>query len=276
MGAAAGALAGARPGGAGAAERMRRLGPPILAFLAVAVAWEAAVWILRPPPFLLPSPGAVARRLIEFGPQWPRHLWATMAATLWGFLVAVAFGVGLAVAIVYSLALNRAITPLLVTVQIVPKIAFAPLFLVWFGLGMTSKVMVAFLVAFFPVLVNTAIGLVQIEPDLLDLARSLKTSRAWVFRKIRFPNALPYFFGGLRVASTLAVIGAIIAEFVGSDVGLGYLIVMANNQLDTALGLASIALISAFGLLLYGAILLLERLAMPWHVPEGSGLGGAA
>ena len=203
-------------------------------------------------------------------------MWATAAATLWGFAVAVVFGVGVAVPIVYSPALNRAVTPLLVTIQIVPKIAFAPLFLVWFGLGMTSKVMVAFLVAFFPVLVNTAIGLVQIEPDLLDLARSLKTSRTWVFRKIRFPNSLPYFFGGLRVASTLAVIGAIIAEFVGSDVGLGYLIVMANNQLDTPLGLASIALISAFGLLLYGAILLLERLAMPWHVPDGGGLGGVA
>ncbi len=276
MGAPAGAVAAARPAEPVAGEMVRRLGLPLLAFVAVAVAWEAAVWVLRPPPFLLPGPGAVARRLVEFGPQWPRHLWATMAATLWGFLVAVIFGVGLAVPIVYSPALDRAVTPLLVTVQIVPKIAFAPLFLVWFGLGMTSKVMVAFLVAFFPVLVNTAIGLVQIEPDLLDLARSLKTSRAWVFRKIRFPNALPYFFGGLRVASTLAVIGAIIAEFVGSDVGLGYLIVMANNQLDTALGLASIALISAFGLLLYGGIILLERLATPWHVPEEGGLRGVA
>lgn len=257
-------------------EWARGLGLPLLAFLAVIGAWEAAVWFLRPPPFLLPGPGAVARRLIEFGPQWPRHLWATVAATLWGFLAAVGFGVGLAVPIVYWPALSRAVNPLLVTIQIVPKIAFAPLFLVWFGLGMTSKVMVAFLVAFFPVLVNTAIGLVQIEPDLLDLARSLKTSRAWVFRKIRFPNALPYFFGGLRVAGTLAVIGAIIAEFVGSDVGLGYLIVMANNQMDTALGVASIVLISAFGLLLYGAIVLLERLAMPWHVPEAGGLGGMA
>jgi NitT/TauT family transport system permease protein len=245
-------------------------------FLAVAVVWEAVVRIAHPPAFLLPSIGAVARRLIAFGPQWPRHVWATAEATLAGFLVAVVFGVGVAVPIVFSPALSRAVTPLLVTVQIVPKIAFAPFFLVWFGLGITSKVMVAFLVAFFPVVVNTAIGLVQIEPDLLDLARSLKTTRAWVFRKIRFPNALPYVFGGLRVASTLAVIGAIIAEFVGSDEGLGYLIVIANNQLDTPLGLAAIALLSAFGLVLYGAILLLERLAMPWHVPEGGSLGGVA
>jgi len=263
--------AGPTPG-----DRLRRLGPPLLMFLMVAVAWEAVVRIVHPPAFLLPSLGAVARRLVSFGPQWPRHIWATVEATLAGFLVAVVFGVGLAIPIVFSPALSRAVTPLLVTVQIVPKIAFAPFFLVWFGLGITSKVMVAFLVAFFPVVVNTAIGLVQIEPDLLDLARSLKTSRVWVFRKIRFPNAMPYIFGGLRVASTLAVIGAIIAEFVGSDVGLGYLIVIANNQLDTALGLAAIALLSAFGLLLYGGIVLLERLAMPWHVRESGGLGAAA
>jgi len=250
-------------------ERVRNLLLPILAFAAVLAVWEAAVWAFRPPPFLVPSLGAVLRRMVEFGANWPRHILATVEATLYGFAVAVAFGGIGAVAVVYSDTLRRTVTPLLVTLQIIPKIAFAPLFLVWFGLGITSKVMVAFLVAFFPVLINTAVGLVQIEPELLDLARAMKASRTWVFFKIRFPNSLPYFFAGLRVASTLAVIGAIIAEFVGSDVGLGYLIVIANNQLDTPLGLASIALVSALGLALYGLIMLVERLAMPWHMREG-------
>ena len=155
------------------------------------------------------------------------------------------------------------------TLQIVPKIAFAPLFLVWFGLGIVSKVTVAFLIAFFPVLINTAVGFVQVEPDLLDLARSIKAPASWVFFRIRFPNSLPYFFAGLRVASTLAVIGAIIGEFVGSDVGLGYLIVIANNQMDTSLALASIFLVSIIGLVLYGAILAIERVCTPWAAAEG-------
>jgi len=225
--------------------------------------------VFRPAPFLLPGIDRVVGRLVSFGPSWPKHVWATVESILLGFLVAVAFGVVGAVLIVYSETLRRALTPLLVTLQIVPKIAFAPLVLVWFGIGLTSKVTVAFLVAFFPVLINTAVGLVQVEPELLDLARSIKASPAWVFFRIRFPNSLPYFFAGVRVASTLAVIGAIIGEFVGSDVGLGYLIVIANNQLDTPLGLASIFLVSVIGLILYGAILALERLCTPWASAEG-------
>lgn len=250
-------------------ERLARALSPVLSFAAVLLVWQAVVWIFRPAPFLLPGLDRIGRRLVEFGPNWPKHVLATVESILLGFLVAVVFGVAGAVVIVYSDTLRRAITPLLVTLQIVPKIAFAPLVLVWFGIGLASKVTIAFLIAFFPVLINTAVGLVQVEPDLLDLARSIKASPSWVFFKIRFPNSLPYFFAGLRVASTLAVIGAVIGEFVGSDVGLGYLIVIANNQLDTPLGLASIFLVSLIGLVLYGAILVLERLCTPWVTAEG-------
>ncbi len=242
---------------------------PTVAFGAVLLLWQGAVWLLQPPPFLLPDIGRVFRRLVEFGPNWPRHIVATLEAVVVGFVAAVVFGTGGALVIVSSNALRRAITPLLVVVQIVPKIAFAPLILIWFGIGLVSKATVAFLVAFFPVLVNTAVGLTQIEPELLDLARSIKARPAWVFFRIRFPSSLPYFFAGLRVASTLAVIGAVIGEFVGSDVGLGYLIVIANNQIDTALGLASIFFVSVIGLGLYGAILLIERLCTPWAAAEG-------
>jgi NitT/TauT family transport system permease protein len=243
--------------------------PPVLAFVGVLLLWQGVVWVFRPAPFLLPGIDRVAGRLVTFGAHWPKHVVATVESIVLGFAVAVAFGVAGAVVIVYSETLRRAFTPLLVTLQIIPKIAFAPLILVWFGLGLTSKVTVAFLVAFFPVLINTAVGLVQIEPDLLDLARSIKAPPTWVFFRIRFPSSLPYFFAGLRVASTLAVVGAIIGEFVGSDVGLGYLIVIANNQMDTALGLASIFLVSVIGLVLYGAILALERVCTPWAAAEG-------
>jgi NitT/TauT family transport system permease protein len=241
-----------------------KAGWPALSFLAVLACWQAIVAIFAPPPFLLPSPGRVLARLIDFGPNWPRHIFATVQAIVLGFLVAVVFGVIGALLVVASDRLRQALTPLLVTLQIIPKIAFAPLFLVWFGLGIVSKVMVAFLIAFFPVLINTAVGFAQVEPELMDLTRSIKARRAWVFLHVRLPNSLPYFFAGLRVASTLAVIGAVIAEFVGSDTGLGYLIVVANNQLDTPLMLASIALVSALGLLLYGLLVALERVLTPW------------
>jgi len=241
-------------------ERLGGAIAPTLAFAAVLVLWQGSVWLLRPPPFILPGIGQVIARLVAFGPNWAGHVVATIEGIALGFLAAVVFGTAGAVLIVSSL---------LVTIQIVPKIAFAPLILVWFGIGLTSRATIAFLVAFFPVLVNTAVGLTQIEPDLLDLARSIKARPAWVFFRIRFPSSLPYFFAGLRVASTLAVIGAVIGEFVGSDVGLGYLIVIANNQIDTALGLAAIFLISLIGLGLYGAVVLTERLCTPWAGGEG-------
>src|SRR6266478_5314824 len=188
-------------------ERLGGAIAPTLAFTAVLVLWQGSVWLLRPPPFILPGIGQVIARLVAFGPNWAGHVVATIEGIALGFLAAV--------------------------------------------------------------VVSTAVGLTQIEPDLLDLARSIKARPAWVFFRIRFPSSLPYFFAGLRVASTLAVIGAVIGEFVGSDVGLGYLIVIANNQIDTALGLAAIFLISLIGLLLYGAVVLTERLCTPWAGGEG-------
>jgi NitT/TauT family transport system permease protein len=250
-------------------ERTRQSLWPVVSFLTVLAVWQTIVSVLAPPPFLLPSPGRVLVRLIEFGPDWPRHIFATVEAIVLGFVVAVAFGATGALAVVASDRFRQALTPLLVTLQIIPKIAFAPLILVWFGLGIVSKLTVAFLVAFFPVLINTAVGLVQIEPELLDLTRAIKARRSWVFLRVRLPNSLPYFFAGLRIASTLAVIGAVIAEFVGSDVGLGYLIVVANNQLDTPLALASIALVSILGLTLYGLLVAVERLVTPWARVDG-------
>jgi NitT/TauT family transport system permease protein len=241
----------------------------------ILVAWEASVRVFRVPAFLLPAPSAVWKAAAAFGPHWAPHIWATVRATLLGFGVAIGMGVLLAVVIVHSRILSDILTPVIVLLQIVPKIAFAPLFLIWFGTGPLPIVVVTFLVAFFPMVVNTAIGLVEVEPDLLDLTRVFRMNRWRVLWAIRFPGALPYVFSGLRVASTLAVIGAIIGEFVGANVGLGYLVLIANNTANTPLAIASIALISAFGLLLYAAILAVERLFMPWKPAEaGLSLAG--
>jgi NitT/TauT family transport system permease protein len=199
-----------------------------------------------------------------FGTNWIPHAVATISVALAGFAVAIVVGLLLAVIIVHSRLLAQVLTPALVVLQIVPKIAFAPLFLLWFGLGPLPIVIVTFLVAFFPMVVNGTVGLSDIERDLLDLTRVLRLNWWRVLWSIRFPSALPHLFSGLKVASTLAVIGAIIGEFVGSNRGLGYLILIANNNLNTPLALASIALISLFGLILYAAIVLIEMATVPW------------
>ena len=241
---------------------------PAAGLLGVLLLWELAVRLLRPPAFLLPSPGLVLDTALGFAGNWPKHFWATARATFLGFGVAIVVGMALAVFIVHYRTLRRIFTPVILMLQIVPKVAFAPLLLIWFGSGLVPIVVIAFLVAFFPMVVNTAIGLQEVEPDLLDLTRVYRMSRWRVLWRVRVPSALPYIFSGLRVASTLAVIGVIIGEFVGSSVGLGYLILIANSNMNTALAIAAIILISAFGLLLYGAIVLLERLAMPWKPAE--------
>jgi NitT/TauT family transport system permease protein len=220
------------------------------------------------PAFILPGPLTVWETAAAFGANWIPHLIATITVALAGFAVAIVVGVLLAVIIVHSRLLAQILTPALVILQIVPKIAFAPLFLVWFGLGPTPIVIVTFLVAFFPIVVNATVGLSDIERDLLDLTRVLQLNWWRVLWSIRFPSALPHLFSGLKVSSTLAVIGAIIGEFVGSNKGLGYLILIANNSLNTPLALAAIVLISLFGLILYAAIVLIEMASLPWKQPD--------
>lgn len=241
---------------------------PAAGILGTILVWDLAVRLLKLPAFLLPAPGLVLDTALGFAGNWPKHVWATARATFLGFGVAIVVGMALAVAIVHYRTLRKVFTPVLLALQIVPKVAFAPLLLIWFGSGLAPIVVIAFLVAFFPMVVNTAIGLTEVEPDLIELTRVYRMSKWRVLWRVRLPSALPYIFSGLRVASTLAVIGVIIGEFVGSSVGLGYLILIANSNMNTALAIAAIILISAFGLLLYGAIVLIERLAMPWKPAE--------
>ena len=160
--------------------------------------------------------------------------------------------------------LNLTLYPILVATQSVPKVAIAPIILVWFGLGIESKLAIAFLVAFFPIVVDTATGLQSTPAGLLELARSLRASPLQVFAKVQFPAALPFIFSGAKVAVTLAVIGAVIGEFVGSMSGLGNLLLTANSQLDSALAWAALVWLSILGILLFAAVALAERLLMPW------------
>ena len=181
-----------------------------------------------------------------------------------GFGLAVVIGIPLAVCVANSRMLNLALYPILVAMQSVPKVAIAPIILVWFGLGMESKLAIAFLVAFFPIVVDTATGLRSTPAGLLELARSLRASPLQVFAKVQFPAALPFIFSGAKVAVTLAVIGAVIGEFVGSVGGLGNLLLTANSQLDSPLAWAALVWLSVLGVLLFAAVALAERLLMPW------------
>jgi len=239
-----------------------------LTLIALVAVWELLCRALNIPVFLIPAPSQVAWRLYEKRDLYLIHTWTTLYETTAGFLLAVVFGILCAAIIVVIPKLRDIVMPLLLVAQLVPKVAIAPLLLIWFGYGLFPKVLVAFLVAFFPIVVNGASGLASVQPELLDLGHSLQASRWQTFWKFRIPSALPELFSGMKVAVTLAIIGAIIGEFVGGNRGLGYLIIVANQELDTPLAFAAIFLLSAAGIALYAIVEMFERMLIPWHAPS--------
>jgi NitT/TauT family transport system permease protein len=235
-----------------------------LTLVALVVVWEIACRMFQVPSFLVPRPSEIGMRLIEKRDLYLGHTLVTLYETLGGFALAVVIGVLAAALIVVIPAVRDIVMPLLLIAQLVPKVAIAPILLIWFGYGLLPKVLIAFLVAFFPIVVNVATGLAAVERELLDLGRSLEATRWQIFRKFRMPTALPELFSGMKIAITLAVIGAVIGEFVGGNSGLGYLILVANQDLDTPLAFAALLILSVAGILLYAAIELAERLLIPW------------
>lgn len=253
---------------------MIRLAPflGILAFLAL---WEIVVQVFKMPAYLLPGPVAVARVMVQEAPKLLQHGWVTTYEMLLGYMLAVAVAVPLAIGITSSNRFDRFITPQLLFFQVVPKVAIAPLFLVWFGVGTTPKVLVAFLISFFPIVIDAAVGLRSMSSEMHDLARSMGASRWQLFARFRLPASLPYLFSGLKVAATLAVAGAVVGEFVGADKGLGYLLLTTNSNMETALMFATIVALTVIGLVFFYAVELLETFLIPWHVThrtrEGAG-----
>jgi NitT/TauT family transport system permease protein len=243
---------------------------PIILILAVLALWQAAVAVFRIPKYLIPAPGAVLQQFSD----WPRLLresLVTTYASLGGFLLSVLVGIPCAVAIAYSRSIESFLYPILVFSQTIPKIAIAPLFIVWFGFGVLPKVIVAFLLGFFPVVVSTVTGFKSVESDMLDLVRSMKATRLQMFLKISFPHALPHIFSGLKVSITLAVVGAVVGEFVGANSGIGYLLQLANGNFDLPLMFAGLFVLSIVGVILFVALELVEKWVIPWHVSQRSG-----
>lgn len=240
----------------------------VLGFVALFVAWEASSHLFRIPRYILPPPSGIWADLVK---RYPRMLDAAVTTTgeiVLGFAIAVVVSIPMAVVVSYSRAIERTIFPIIIALQIIPKIAIAPLFIVWFGFGLMPKLLLVFLLSFFPILVSSITGLKSVPRDILDLARSTGTTELLVFRKIRLPHALPSIFTGLKVAATLATTAAIVAEFVASDRGLGYLLLEFNGNLETGLVFATVIGLSLIGITLYTMVEFVERRVVSWHVSQ--------
>ena len=238
---------------------------PILLMVIILVGWDLGVRIFRIPPYLIPSPTLVVMELVNQWPMLLRETLPTFYATIGGFLLSALFGIPVAMMIAGSRTVESYLYPILVFSQSVPKIAVAPLFVVWFGFGILPKVISAFLLGFFPVVVATVIGLKSIDPDMLDLARSMRAGPLRTFLRVRLPYALPHIFGGLKVSITLAVVGAVVGEFVGSNSGIGYVLQVANGNFDLPLMFAALVILSMMGVILFMLLDLLEHFSIPWH-----------
>ena len=238
--------------------------PAVVIFAAFVVLWQLAVSFLGVREYLLPSPASVLRAMFGNEIPWGRHLWVTALEIAGAFVLAGVAGVVLGAAIAWSPAMSRALTPFLVFVNTLPKVAIAPLFLMWMGYGIVPNVLIGALIGFFPVVINTAVGLTQIEQELIDLGRVFPAPKWKVFLKIRVPNAYPYILSALKVTATAAVVGAIVGEFVASQRGLGYVIITTQSSMNTPVAFAALVWISALGLVLFGFVAALARWLVPW------------
>jgi NitT/TauT family transport system permease protein len=244
--------------------------PALLLGLLFAVWWFIAARQYVPN-YLVPTPGQVWRTMVDEWPMLLRSSYVTLYETVIGFVLASLLGLATAIVIVYSPTLEKTLYPVVLFAQVIPKVAIAPLLVVWFGFGLAPKMILAVLIAFFPVVISGVAGLRSIDPELLDLSATMGASRWQTFRKIRFPNALPHLMAGLKVAITLAVVGAVVGEFVGASEGLGYVLQVANGNLNAPLLFADLFLMSLIGIVLFVLIELAEALLIPWHASRRTG-----
>ncbi len=249
---------------------------PVLTVIGTLAVWEVGTRLFGVPNYLLPAPSKIAVSFAEHGALLLKHGWVTTIEIVLGYLLSIVVGVPLALAIFMWPAFSRSVLPLLVSSQAMPKVAVAPLLLVWFGFGLLPKVLIAFLIAFFPIVISTAVGLASIEQEKIHLARSMGLGTTATFFKIRLPSALPSIFGGLKISITLAVVGAVVGEFVGGDAGLGYLLMVANGSMDTPLLFAGLIALTAQGVVLYFLVEWAERLAIPRRTAANAAVRGLA
>ncbi len=262
-----------RPAGPSTQARAMQRILPVALLLLLLVLWEVVARAGGVKEYILPAPTVIGARLVhDWGLLWEATL-VTTNEVLIGFVIGVALGIGLAIPIAYSRIVRNTLYPLIVASQAVPKIAIAPLLVLWLGFGIWPKIAVTALMVFFPVTVTAAEGFSSVDRNLLDLLRSVNATPAQIFFRIRFPHALPHIFSGLKVGITLAVVGAVVGEWVGADSGLGYTLTYANTLLDSPLLFAALFLLIVLGVVLFVVVDIAERVLLPWHHDDAIALG---
>jgi NitT/TauT family transport system permease protein len=236
-----------------------------LIYLLLTIVWEAGVRLFHVPGWILPAPTAIIAMTKEWAPELLYNTYITVRETIIGFALALILSVPLAVIIAFTNTARRLLYPILLGLQSVPKVALAPLVILWFGIGNWPKIIIVVLVCFFPILVNVVAGFEAVPKPMLDLMYSLRASKLAIFRRLRAPVATPYLFTGCKIAITFAVIGAVIGEFVAAQEGLGYMILVSTAQSQTPLAFAAIILLTFISIGLYYAIEILERRFVTWN-----------
>jgi NitT/TauT family transport system permease protein len=244
----------------------RRYLPTVLIFVAVFALWQLVVTVGGIREYILPSPASVWKALVASDIPWGKHMMITTIEIVGGFVIAAVVGVLLGTAIAWSDTVSRALMPFLVFVNTLPKVAIAPLILLWFGYGIGPNMLIGAIIGFFSVVINTAAGLSQIDEDMIDLGRVCNAPKWRVFVKIRIPNAYPYILSALKITATSCVVGAILGEFVASQKGLGYVIITSQSSMNTPVAFAAVALVSVIGLSIFGIVAGLGRVLAPWAV----------
>jgi NitT/TauT family transport system permease protein len=237
---------------------------PAIVMVLLVILWEAAVRLFAIPVYLVPAPSVIWTDSLAMGGTVASHTVATLRTVLIGFVVSIVISLPLAVALTSSPLVSNAIYPLLVLTQSIPKVALAPVLVVVFGATELPRIIVTLLVAFFPLVISIAVGLLAVPPDLLELGRSYRASRLQELYRIRLPFSVPFIFSGLKVAIALSVVGAVVAEFVNADRGLGYLIITSTAFFQVPVAFGALILLSVMGIVLFQAVVVIERVFFPW------------
>ncbi len=239
---------------------------PWLVIVGLFLFWELAIFVANVPDFILPAPSAMFSAFWEWKDAILEHSWVTFYATLIGFLMSMVGGLALGVAIGSSVLWYRGLYPLLIGFNTIPKVALVPLLVMWFGIGVVPAVLTAFLLSFFPIVVNVATGIATVEPELQDVLRSLGARKSVILWKVSIPRSLPYFFASLKVAITLAFVGTIVSETVAANAGIGHLMLVASSRLEVDLAFAALFVIAAMGIAMYMITVMVEERTTRWSV----------
>lgn len=248
----------------GAVGYVRSYLSAVLMVVVVVVLWQVLTPALKIPGYFLPLPSSIFALLTSSRVNWAYNAYLTISEATLGFAAAVAVGIPVAVLISFSKTFRDLVEPLIIAAQLVPKVALIPILFLWLGYDVVPRLVAVFLVCFFPVVISSAAGFLAVDDDLVDLVRSFSSSRLLLLRKVSFPTALPSVFSGLKIAIVLAPIGAVVAEFISSQAGLGFLILAGQDQLNTTLIFASTTVLVLGSFFLYGLVLLAEKLVIPW------------